>query len=93
MTDTQKPNTDQEPINPSSTREQVRSWLQWLPAWFLIPLGLSQGQTNGTDSSATGNTGTSGHEGGYGGPNDAPGHIGSGYGDGASDLGGGLSGF
>ena len=90
MTDTKKPNTDaaedQEPINPASAREQARSWLQWLPAWFLIPLGLGHHANTGNPPPAT-------YEGGYGGPHDSPGHIDSGYGDGASDLGGGLSGF
>jgi hypothetical protein len=83
---------EEQPINPASTREQLRSWLQWLPAWLLLPLGLGPSTTEtSADGMATDYQG--GYEGGYGGPLDSPGHIDSGYGDGASDLGGGLSGF
>ena len=79
--ETGKPTTS--PIDPASPREQLRSWLQWLPAWFLIPLGLSQGHTPQAGPN-------SGHEQGYGGPHDTPGHQGGGYGDyGGGDPGGG----
>lgn len=84
--DTAKPAA--QPIDPASPREQLRSWLQWLPAWFLIPLGLGHASPPqaGPDS---------GYEHGYGGPLDSPGHHDGGHGDyGGGDLGGGgLGGF
>ncbi|MEQ8804297.1 MAG: hypothetical protein RIE87_13395 [Rhodospirillales bacterium] len=80
------------PIDPASPREQLRSWLHWLPMWFLIPLGLGPGGTPQTGPD-TGNDG--GYEGGYGGPLDGPGHLGGGHGDyGGGDMGsGGMGGF
>lgn len=80
-----KPPAKTEPIDPNSTRERLRSWLGWLPVWFLMPIGLGP-----TDGGAI--SGGDFHI-GYGGPHDGPGHMGGGgYGDmGGGDMGG--SGF
>lgn len=80
MTGEGKSKPDTPGIDPASPREQVRSWLHWLPMWFLVPLGLggpSDGQSGQID-------------GGYGGPLDGPSH-GGGFGDyGGGDMGGGF---
>ncbi len=77
------------PIDPATPREQLRSWLHWLPVWLLIPLGL--GPEGHSQAGPDG-----GYEGGYGGPLDSPDHLDGGHGDyGGGDVGGGggMGGF
>lgn len=76
--------TSETPIDPSSPRERLRAWLNWLPAWCLIPFGLGPP----SDGPSAG-----GYEGGYHGPLDSPGHLDGGFGGyGSSDIGGGMGG-
>lgn len=76
---------DEKPIDPASPRERLRAWLNWLPAWFLIPMGLGAGQdVNAADLPPDF------HPGGYGGPLD---HPGGGDFGGGMDGGGGMGGF
>lgn len=67
---------EQKPVDPAGPRERLRSWLSWLPAWFLVPIGLGSGDMAGLPLDYP--------PGGYGGPLDS-----GGGGFGGSDTGGG----
>lgn len=67
---------DHKPIGPASPRERLRSWLAWLPAWFLVPMGLGSADIADLPFDYP--------PGGYGGPLDSGGGS-----FGGSDTGGG----